>query len=266
MRPSNPTVEVARGRRATAPSRHRSPQARRLLRRCSVPPEPRCRGCRAIPSARSRRTSRSRVASGSGTVRVSGCTRSREVPHPLPAETAGHRHLAASLHELEHPHDVLAVRPSGRSPRSDARVRDLARGQRTGLVESAEDVAPALVVRLNPSADPLLPTVELRCRRAVPHLGAVQGEILGRSVVATQFDEPPILDRTCEVAPVVAPAEPRQAPGVDAARADGRPTVPPSRRLNDPVRAWPACAAPTAGGSSAGTRSRRRRTRRRAGG
>ena len=49
-----------------------------------------------------------------------------DVPQPLPSDTSGDRDLAAHHQELEHLGDVAVVRPAGRGPRHDARVRDVA--------------------------------------------------------------------------------------------------------------------------------------------
>ena len=50
-----------------------------------------------------------------------------EVPQPLPPDAPGDRDLAAHHQELQHLGDVAVVRPAGRGPRHDARVRDVAR-------------------------------------------------------------------------------------------------------------------------------------------
>jgi hypothetical protein len=48
-----------------------------------------------------------------------------EVPQALPPDAAGDCDLAAHRQELQHLRDVAVVRPAGRSPRHDTRVRDI---------------------------------------------------------------------------------------------------------------------------------------------
>ena len=105
----------------------------------------RCRARRAAARSSTRRRLLDRRDDDVGRVDALG-----QVPQPLAPDAPGDRDLAAHHQELQHLGDVAVVRPPGRRPRHDARVRDVARGQRPGAAEQLEDVAPEAVVVAEP--------------------------------------------------------------------------------------------------------------------
>ena len=103
--------------------------------------------CLAMPSDASRRSFfLRRASSADGTTTSAGYTRSGRSHTRSRPTRAGDRHLAAHHQELQHLRDVAVVRPPGRRPRDDARVRDVPRGQRPRAAEQLEDVAAEAVV------------------------------------------------------------------------------------------------------------------------
>ncbi len=128
-----------------------------------------------------------------------------QVPEPLPPDPAGDRHLTASLHELEHLGDVAVVRPAGRRPRHDTRVRDVAGRERARALQQPEDVPPAAVVVAEPHVHPPL---------AAPSAGTgeVEAEVAHRPDERVELEQRPILlERSLQVLGPVRRAE--AAPG-----------------------------------------------------
>ena len=123
----------------------------------------------------------------------------RQVPQPLPAPTAGHRHLAATRQLREHPGDVAMVVPAARPPRDDTGVREVARRERAVGSEPLEDVAAAGVVGLDPRDHVLHPPRERPLPRPVGHLRAVQREVLARPDHHVQLDETAFGQRALQV-------------------------------------------------------------------
>ena len=128
-----------------------------------------------------------------------------QVPQPLPPDAPGDRDLAAHHQELQHLGDVAVVRPPGRCPRHDARVRDVARAQRPGAPEQVEDVAPETVVVAQPGA-------LLVVARPLGRAGEVQAQVAHRPHERVELEQRPVLlQRLLELGGLVRRAE--AAPG-----------------------------------------------------
>ena len=108
-----------------------------------------------------------------------------KVPHALPALPADDSDLALHHEELEHLGDVPVAGPSRRRPRNLARVRNVAREERTRRGEPLEDVADESVIGGQP-----FPVVV--AGGPGRHLGAIQAEIGDRSDQRIQLEQRPI--------------------------------------------------------------------------
>ena len=132
-----------------------------------------------------------------------------EVPQLLAAATPGGGHLAALDHLDEQPLHVLVVVPARGPPGHLAGVRELAGRQRAVAAQQLEDVAPALVVGLDPLRDVVLPVLHL-VRPPGPdrHLGAERRQVLAGPDHPVVVDQPLLVECVAQVTRVVRRPEP----------------------------------------------------------
>ena len=137
------------------------------------------------------------------------------VPQPLAPDTARDRDLASHHQALQHLRDVAVVRPAGRGPGDDARVRDVARGERSGARQPLDDVAAKRIVLLDPKARALPRRPVGRAREVQPDVAHGPDE----RVVLEQ--RPVLLERPGELRGTVGRAEPAPRDEVCARRDRG---------------------------------------------
>jgi hypothetical protein len=132
-----------------------------------------------------------------------------EVPQPLAALAPGDRDLAAHREELEHLGHVAVVRPPGRRPGLDVRVRDVARHERAAGAEEVEHVAPEAVVAFDPPVSPGA------ARRR--HVGEVEAQVARGPHHRVVLEQRAIaLERGAKLLGVVRRAQPRPRDEVGA--------------------------------------------------
>jgi len=130
---------------------------------------------------------------------VVGVDPGREVPQLVAALAPGHGDLAALHHQAEQHQDVAVVVPSRGPPGPHGGVGQLALRQRPVGTQPVEDVAATGIVRPDPLDLPLLPLLERAGPRPLGHLGAVEGEVLGRPDRAAQLDHSLLGERVLEL-------------------------------------------------------------------
>ena len=146
--------------------------------------------------ARARDAERPKPTLATDAVGVSECDRDfvgidpfGEVPQFVAACLAGDRDLTTLHHHVEETAHVAVVVPAARLPRHQGGVGQVAGGARTLVVKLGQDVAPGVVVGIDPAGKRDLPVLELVCTRPDRHLGAVEGQVLGWSQHRVQLHE-----------------------------------------------------------------------------
>ena len=114
----------------------------------------------------------------------------REIPQSFATLSAGDRHLAGQLHQLEHLGDVLVIRPAGRLPGQPRRCPAepaTAAGRRRRAGGGCR-AAPSRWPTARPSPRPN-PDGRLGSGSASVHLAAVERDVLGRPDQGAELDQ-----------------------------------------------------------------------------